>query len=298
VNTLSINRTISKDGSQKYSFDVAQGLQMEAAFFKVVGRERPNIACVSTQLGCAVGCPFCAAGHSPFFRNLTKDEILLEISAILEHQSTGRILDEGVEVSFMGMGEPLANLRNLLDTIQEIQSRYPQITRVSVSTVGPAKRIEALTDAMPVTPPIHLQISLHATNDTTRRKLVPNAPDSIANLLRAGRRFHAKTGDRVFLNYVLLKGINDSAEDARWLTGVDHEAFLVKIAALNSVSGTPGDIVGASMEEIREFSRQLESGNVPHKVFVGDGLDVHASCGQLAAVPRELNVYYTRPRNA
>lgn len=290
MNTLSASRTLSKDGSRKYGFEVAQGLQMEAAFFKVPGRERPNIACVSTQLGCAVGCVFCSAGHSPFFRNLTTDEILFEVAALLDDQMTEQILDEGLEISFMGVGEPLSNLRNLLDAIQEIHSRYPKITRVSVSTAGPAKRIEALTEAMPIRPPIHLQISLHATRDAIRRQLVPNAPDSIANLLCAGRRFHEKTGDQVFLNYVLLKGINDSAEDVSWLEGVDRDAFLVKIAALNEAPGTPCDIVGASMEEIRAFSTKLKNQNILHKIFVGDGLDVHASCGQLAAVPRELNV--------
>ena len=289
MQTLSTTRAISKDGSRKYGFEMAEGLQVEAAFFKVLGRERPNIACVSTQLGCAVGCLFCAAGHGSFFRNLTKEEILFQVAAVLDDQRTGRILDDGFEVSFMGMGEPLANLQNLLGAIREIHSRYPQITRVSVSTAGPAKRIEALTEAMPVTPPIHLQISLHGTTDKTRRRLVPNAPDSIANLLSAGHRFHEKTGDQVFLNYVLLRGINDSAEDAHWLAGLDREAFLVKIAALNETRGTPSDMVGASMEEIRAFSRQLQSYHVPHKIFVGDGLDVHASCGQLAAVPQELN---------
>ncbi len=286
---LNVRAMISKDGSRKYSLQVAQGLQMEAAFFKVPGRERPNIACVSTQLGCAVGCPFCAAGHAAFVRNLTKAEILFELATILDGQTTGDVLDDGFEVSFMGVGEPLANLRNLLGAIQEIHFRYPHITRVSVSTAGPAKRIDALTAAMPITPPIHLQISLHATTDETRRRLVPNAPDSIANLLAAGRRFHEKTGDQVFLNYVLLRRINDSVEDARWLATVDREAFLVKISALNETSATPCDIVGASIAEIRAFCRQLEDAHVPHKIFVGDGLDVHASCGQLTAVPRELH---------
>ena len=89
----------------------------------------------------------------------------------------------------------------------------------------------------------------------------------------------------MFLNYVLLRGINDSREDARWLARVDRHAFLVKIAALNETAGTPSDLVGASLDEIRAFSRRLD-GRVKHNIFVGDGLDVQASCGQLAAVPR------------
>jgi len=263
---------------------------MEAAFFRVQGRERPNIACVSTQLGCAVACPFCAAAHAPFFRNLTKEEILFQIESILNDNPGEDVFEEGFEVSFMGMGEPLANLGTLLAVIHEVRLRYPQITRVSVSTAGPAKRIDALTDAMPVFPSVHLQMSLHATNDQTRKRLVPNAPDSIQNLLRAGRRFHERTGDHVYLNYVLLKGINDSAEDAHWLAQLDPKAFYVKIAALNPTAGMPMTMVGSSMEEIQNFSLQLRNQRLPHKIFVGDGLDVNASCGQLAAVPRELNV--------
>jgi len=288
MDALQGSRVISKDGSQKYSFELGGGLRMEAAFFTVPGRERPHIACVSTQLGCAVGCPFCAAAHAPFFRNLTTEEILFQIASILEDQRVEKIFDEGFEVSFMGTGEPLANLRNLLGAIHQIRLSYPQITRVSVSTAGPAKRIGALTEAMPILPAVHLQISLHATTDEVRRRLVPNAPDSISNVLDAGRRFHEKTRDQVYLNYVLLSGVNDSAEDARWLAHLDREVFYIKIAALNKIVGMPSDLVGASMDEILAFSRKLDDYQLPHKIFVGDGLDVHASCGQLAAVPRPL----------
>jgi 23S rRNA (adenine2503-C2)-methyltransferase len=286
MNTLQTSRVISKDGSRKYSLELGDGLCMEAAFFTVPGRERPHIACVSTQLGCAVACPFCAAARTPFSRNLTAEEILFQLASILDDQPDDRIFDEGFEVSFMGTGEPLANLRNLISTIHQIHVRYPQISRVSISTAGPARRIDALTESMPILPSIHLQISLHATTDEVRRRLVPNAPDSIPNLLEAGRRFHSKTGDHVYLNYVLLKGINDSADDARRLARLDHDAFYLKIAALNHTVGAPSDLTAASMDDIKVFSRRLDDHRVPHKIFVGDGLDVHASCGQLAAVPR------------
>src|SRR5690242_14707838 len=97
VETLSVRTAISTDGSRKYSFELDKGLRMEAAFFVIPGRERPNIACVSTQLGCAVGCLFCAAGHAPLFRNLTREEILFQVNSIVQDQRTAHILDEGVE---------------------------------------------------------------------------------------------------------------------------------------------------------------------------------------------------------
>jgi 23S rRNA (adenine2503-C2)-methyltransferase len=287
---MRIRRTASSDGTGKYAFDLEQGLQMEAAFFKVPGRERPNIACVSTQVGCAVGCVFCAAAKTPFFRNLSKEEMLFEISTIINDHLKDGVLQEGFEVSFMGLGEPLANLKNLTATIKDIGLQYPEITRVSISTAGPARRIDALTEQMPIFPTIHLQISLHATKDNIRQVLVPHAPETIANLLDAGRRFHEKTKDQIFVNYVLLQGINDSAEDASWLAKLDPNVFLVKISALNSVAGLPSHLTAASMERIQSFSAALSKQGARHKIFVGDGLDVQASCGQLAARPRELVV--------
>src|SRR5213594_3548010 len=140
-----VDKLISQDGSRKYVFALGDTQRMEAAYFRVPGRERPNIACVSTQIGCAVGCPFCATAAAPFFRNLTKDEILLEISSVLDDHDPNKLLREGFEVSFMGMGEPLANLRNIVAVMEELDRRYPRITRVSVSTAGPARRIDALT---------------------------------------------------------------------------------------------------------------------------------------------------------
>ena len=144
---------------------------------------------------------------------------------------------------------------------------------------------------MPVRPAVHLQISLHATNDETRRRLVPYAPDSIAHLLAAGLRFHEKTKDQVCLNYVLLKGVNDSEEDARWLGRLSHTAFYIKIAMLNSVVGMPTDFIGSSPTDLVAFAHRLQKYQMPHKIFIGDGFDIHASCGQLAAVPREIDAF-------
>ena len=125
--------------------------------------------------------------------------------------------------------------------------------------------------------------------------LVPCAPDSIENLLNAGRRFHAATGDSVCLNYVLLDGINDQASDIAWLAALDWSGFYLKVSQLNRVNGMPRDLKGASTDQILCFSERLRNHGVPHKVFVGDGLDVSASCGQLAAVARELPIQSAAP---
>jgi 23S rRNA (adenine2503-C2)-methyltransferase len=285
-----ITKIFSADGSIKYAFRLENNLKTEAAYFKVSGRERPNIACVSTQVGCSVGCTFCATAKTSFFRNLTKDEIFLQISSVIDNDPTGDALAEGFEVSFMGMGEPLSNLKNVLEAVKEIHIRYPLINRVSLSTSGTAKRIDALTDAMPISPPIHLQISLHTTEDSIRKRLIPYSSSSIESLLKAGRRYHEKTGDKVCLNYILLKGINDFQDNARWLAGLDSSVFYVKLTALNLVPDMPKYLLPVSVSEMLSFSNILASRGMPHKIFVGDGLDVQASCGQLSATPREIGV--------
>lgn len=285
-----ITKIFSEDGSIKYVFRLENNLKTEAAYFKVSSRERPNIACVSTQVGCSVGCTFCATAKTNFFRNLTKDEIFLQISSVLNNDATGDMLAEGFEVSFMGMGEPLLNLKNVLEVVKEIHIKYPLISRVSLSTSGTAKRIDALTQAMPISPPIHLQISLHATKDSIRKRLIPYSSSSIESLLKAGRRYHEKTGDNVCLNYILLKGINDFPDNARWLASLDSSVFYVKLTALNLVPDMPKYLLPVTVPEMLSFSNILASSGMPHKIFVGDGLDVQASCGQLSATPREIGV--------
>jgi 23S rRNA (adenine2503-C2)-methyltransferase len=279
-------RKRSIDGSWKLEFDLKDGGRTEAAFFTVVGRHRPHVVCVSTQVGCAVGCPFCAATATGFLRNLSDDEMFLQIDAALAAVDREAILDEGFEVSFMGMGEPLANLESVVSTIAMIRERLPLVTRVSVSTSGPSKRVDRLRELAPVEPLVHLQVSLHATLDDVRRRLVPNVRDSIEDLLDAAKRYFLTTRDPVCLNYILLSGINDSEADADRLAGVDPDAFYVKITQLNDVPNLPPDLSSPGTRRMAEFARRVEANGVATKLFVGDGLDVAASCGQLAAVQR------------
>ena len=278
-------RERSDDGSQKYIFQLGDGPCAQAAFFKVLGRARPNIACVSTQLGCAVGCVFCATAIGPLYRNLTAEEICWQVDCIAADQDLQRILDEGFEISFMGMGEPLANLKNVMSAIEAMSRRYPEISRVSISTAGPPHRIDRLTDLMPAAIPVHLQVSLHATTDSKRHALVPRAPGSITNLLRAATAFHDKTGDHVCLNYVLLEGLNDTPSDAMWLSRLDPRTFYVKLSALNHVPNLPAQLKQKSITGTRHFAEMVAEFGLTVVIFKGDGLDVRASCGQLVATP-------------
>jgi 23S rRNA (adenine2503-C2)-methyltransferase len=280
------------DGTVKFAFPLEDGLSSEAAYFVVPDRDIPHIACVSTQLGCAARCQFCSTAANGVFRNLSAAEILRQITTIADHALESGANEADLEISFMGMGEPLANATNVLAALEATHRRYPRIRRVALSTVGPATRITAFADsAGQHAKPVHLQISLHATSDGVRRQLIPKAPGNIQDLIEAGRYYHRRTGDRVCLNYILLDGINDSESDADWLGGIDQAAFIVKLTVLNDIPDMPRHLRAASRDRFDVFSRRLTQREIPHKIFRGDGLDVQASCGQLAARPLQIRSY-------
>jgi 23S rRNA (adenine2503-C2)-methyltransferase len=206
----------------------------------------------------------------------------------MEHELARGAAEKDFELSFMGMGEPLANWSCVRSAIAEIRILYPDVSRIAISTSGPAPRVERLVRELPTRPFIHLQISLHATNDGLRHWLIPHASGSIAELLAAGRLFHERTGDHVCLNYALLQGLNDNEADAEWLARLDREVFYIKVTQLNQVPNLPPDIVGSSLAELYQFCGWLEKRRMPHKLFIGDGLDVQASCGQMASIPIEV----------
>lgn len=288
-------RVPSADGSVKLIFPTDGGV-FEAAFFNVASRERPYIACVSTQVGCAVRCVFCATRQRGLVRHLTAAEIFQQIEAVAAIAFMNGALQSEFEVSFMGMGEPLANPQDVIDAIGLTAQAYPGVTRVSLSTVGPSPQILTFTPGASHAPiAVHLQISLHATEESVRRKLIPGMTESIPDLVRAGVLYSKATRDRVCLNYVLLDGINDADSDAEWLAHLDPAALYVKLSHLNAVPGLPPGVRSATPQRFEAFAERLRSAQMPFKIFRGDGLDVRASCGQLAATPVTL---YTSPEFA
>jgi 23S rRNA (adenine2503-C2)-methyltransferase len=276
----------SGDGSVKLAFPAGEGHTFEAAFFHVAGRPRPYIACVSTQVGCAVRCKFCVTQDSGFIRQLTAEEIFRQISSIAAIAIERGAQESEIEISFMGMGEPLANRGALLSAIATAHRFHPEISRVSVSTVGPSRTVRAFVPAAVSSEiPIHLQLSLHATRDSIRRSLIPGTKDTISNLIAAGATFAAATSDQVCLNYVLLDGLNDGNDDAEFLSQIDRRSFYVKLTHLNAQANLPSWVRSAAPDRFDYFGERLSAAGVAFKVFRGDGLDINASCGQLAARP-------------
>lgn len=291
-------RLLASDGSVKLVFPAGAGRVYEGAFFHVPGRERPFIACVSTQVGCAAGCHFCATRSTGLVRSLTSDEIWRQVSAVWSIARDRDASEDQFEISFMGMGEPLANDIAVLKTIEHARLALPGISRVSVSTVGPAWRIARFALRAQGSPvPIHLQVSLHATLDHVRRRVIPHAPDSVAELVAAAAAFGRTAGDSVCVNYVLMDAVNDTDADAKRLAALvaPHRGVYVKLTHLNDLPDMPGWIRPSPPGRFSHFGRVLSSAGVGYKVFRGDGLDVQASCGQLAAKPVAI---YRRVRPA
>jgi 23S rRNA (adenine2503-C2)-methyltransferase len=236
-------------------------------------RERATV-CVSTQVGCAMRCVFCATGQQGFTRNLTPSEILAQV---LHFARTERVTN----VVFMGMGEPLANTHATLTAVRWLVSPDGMDLRargVTVSTVGLRAGIRRLAEARLQ---IGLTISLHAPDDELRHHLIPtSAGTSIDDLVEAAREYIAATGRRVTFAYALLQGVNDSPEQARLLaTRIRGIQAHVNLIPYNPTAG-PG-LRRPSRERVRAFQRALQEAGINATVRVERGVEIAAACGQL-----------------
>lgn len=270
-------KTSPGDGTSRFFFKTRDNETFSCVYLPFEGRRS---LCVSTQVGCAWGCVFCASGKVKFERNLTTSEIVEQILWVEE--ITGKPIDS---ILFMGMGEPLANYLNLIAALQLIRS--PQALgfgarHVTVSTCGLVPQIEKMaTDA----PKINLAISLHAANDELRSKLLPKSSKwTIKELMNAAKAFSKTTGSRVTFEYIVLAGVNDSEQDAKRLANLvrgpaQHGDYWVNLIAYNPVPGLsyerPAD------ETIEKFKTILTARRVPVRLRKPQGVDIGAGCGQL-----------------
>jgi len=275
ISRLSVlNKLTDKDGTAKYAFTLGDGGRIETVLL-LDGTRRT--LCVSTQVGCAMGCAFCATGKLRFRRNLTAAEIVDQVNAI--QRDAGRISN----VVYMGMGEPLANYAAVvksLGILNHPKGKNIGVRHITVSTCGLAPEIRKLAseDMHP-----RLAVSLNAPTDDLRTKLMPiNTKYPMAELLKAVRFYQDKTRQRVTFEYVLIKGLNDSAGHAKMLvkllTGlacnvnlIEHNPFpTCKYAASGSV-------------RIREFAAVLDEAGIETTVRFRMGRNIKAACGQLGA---------------
>ncbi len=271
------DRVESRDGTVKWALRAVDGAVVEAVL--IAHAEGRRTVCVSSQVGCALGCKFCATGAMGPGRNMTASEIVDQVVlAGRESESQGARL---TNVVFMGMGEPMQNLDAVLEacgTINHPEGIGISARRIAISTVGWVPGIATLAEH-PL--PVRLAISLHAADDATRTSLMPiNARYPIASLLAACRRYCDTTGRRVFIEYLLLEGVNDSPADARRLARLLRDGrFHVNLIEYNAAGG---DYTGSSYGRREVFMRALSELGLEASVRRSRGADVAAACGQLA----------------
>jgi 23S rRNA (adenine2503-C2)-methyltransferase len=270
------NVFVSKDNSRRYLLELAAGHKIESVF---IPEERRDTFCISTQVGCAVGCLFCVTGKLPMRHNLTPGEIVGQILALRSDRGT---VSKRLNIVIMGMGEPMHNYRNVMTAIGLMTDDHGMSIsprRITLSTSGVVPGIKKLAEE-PVIP--NLAISLNATTDAVRDKLIPiNKIWNVAALLEACRSFPLERRRRITFEYVLIEGINDSPEDAkqlaRLLQGLKKKINLIP---LNADPWIP--FKTPSQESIRAFEQILADNHITVNIRQPRGEDVSAACGMLA----------------
>jgi len=234
-------------------------------------RDGRRSVCVSSQSGCPLTCTFCATGQMRFGRNLSADEILDQAL----HFRRMEAIDHAV---FMGMGEPTMNLEAVLEACARLPDLGVTHRRTAISTVGWVPGIDRLAEC---DMPVGLALSLHAPNDKLRSQLMPvNDRYPLAEVLAACQRYRARRRRRVFVEYVMLAGVNDRPEHARELaTLLDSSAYKVNLIPYNPT----GAYGGSAPEQIERFRAILAEHRLSATIRLTRGRDIEAACGQLAA---------------
>jgi 23S rRNA (adenine2503-C2)-methyltransferase len=272
-------RKVNDDGDTvKYLWQLADGSHIETVLMLYPDRVT---VCVSSQVGCAMGCGFCATGQAGFTRQLTAGEIVEQVVvAAREARVMGRRLGN---VVFMGMGEPMANEATVWAAVERLHGALGLSARhITISTVGLVPGIRTLT-TRPL--PVNLAVSLHAANDELRDELVPiNKRYPLAVLMEACAEYLDAKGRRLSFEWALIGGVNDRDSDARELAALCRRFRLAAHVNLIPLNPTPGyPTVGSPRRRVAEFRDQLDALGVNATVRRNRGTDIDAACGQLAA---------------
>jgi 23S rRNA (adenine2503-C2)-methyltransferase len=270
-----VEREKSIDGTEKFLLRLADGRQIESVFIP----DTPAMTfCISTQVGCAMACAFCLTGKMGLVRNLTAGEIVGQVRVLVDALD---MRDTRFNIVLMGMGEPLHNYDETMKALRMLADEHGlevSPRRVTLSTVGLLPALERLAKE-PLMP--NLAISLHAPTDLTRGELVPiNKTYGIAEIIAACRKFPLKKRSRITFEYVLLAGVNDSADQARTLAKLlANVKAKVNLIPLNAAPGIPFE--RPSDQAIDRFAQVLADHHILVSVRKSRGRDIRAACGQL-----------------
>jgi 23S rRNA (adenine2503-C2)-methyltransferase len=266
---------LAADGTAKALFETADGRPVETVLMRY--RDRRRSLCLSSQSGCPLTCTFCATGRMKFGRNLTASEILDQALHFRRTEAVNHAV-------FMGMGEPLMNLDNVLAACERLPEMGIPTSATGISTVGWVPGIERLAVEGP---PVRLALSLHAADEALRSELMPvNERYPLSDVLAACLRWHARRRREVFVEYLMLDGVNDRYEQALELAAVlqPRRAFKVNLIPYNP---TEAGFRGSGRDAIAAFRSALEQRGLRTTVRVTRGRDIDAACGQLAALGRQ-----------
>jgi len=263
----------SRDGTVKTLFRTLDGHPVEAVLMRY--RDGRRSICLSSQSGCPLTCTFCATGAMRFGRNLSASEIVDQAL----HFRRRELVNHAV---YMGMGEPFLNVDNVLESARLLPDLGVTHRRTTISTVGWLPGLRRFVDE--VAQPIRLALSLHAADPAKRSELMPvNDRYPLGDVLAECRRYFELRRRKVFVEYVMLAGTNDSQADARALAAVlDARVFKVNLIPYNPT----GMYDGSSRHAINAFKTVLDRARIPATVRLTRGRDIDAACGQLAAAPR------------
>jgi 23S rRNA (adenine2503-C2)-methyltransferase len=265
-----VSEALARDGTLKVLFETADGHPVEAVLMRY--RDGRRSVCVSSQSGCPLTCTFCATGQMRFGRNLTSGEIL-------DQALHFRRIEPIDHLVFMGMGEPMMNLDPVLAAARRLPDVGVTHRRTTISTVGWLPGLRRFVDE--VEEPIRLALSLHAASPALRSRLMPvNDRYPLDQVLAECLRYVELRRRRVYVEYVMLAGVNDGVEQAQELVRVlDSSAFKVNLIPYNPT----GRFEGSSREAIASFKSVLDRARIPATVRLTRGREIAAACGQLAA---------------
>ncbi|MGB9907606.1 MAG: 23S rRNA (adenine(2503)-C(2))-methyltransferase RlmN [Candidatus Saccharicenans sp.] len=275
INPLQLEKTTSSaDGTIKYLFRLADGLYIETV---LIPSGRRQTVCLSTQVGCKFRCAFCASGLNGFRRNLSPGEIISQVLSLkyqFRHQITNLV--------FMGMGEPLDNLENVLKAVRILNDECGLNLGARRMTISTAGVIPALRQLQNFDLQINLSLSLHSSIDRQRSQLMPiNKKYPLPELVAAAEDYIRSGGRQLTLEYILIKDLNDSLYEAEGLAAIARRLRAkVNLIAYSPVSGLP--YLRPASEDLARFQRWLEERKIKVTVRQSKGVDIAAACGQLA----------------
>jgi 23S rRNA (adenine2503-C2)-methyltransferase len=275
ISNLSLKESLrSRDGTEKFLFSLEDDQTIESV---LIPDEERNTLCISSQVGCAMGCVFCLTGRSGFARNLQAYEIVDQIIAVNRIILPKKITN----IVFMGMGEPLLNFDNVVEALWRIVDLIGVSKRkITLSTSGIVPKMFLLSQKAPA---VNLAVSLNAASDAVRDRLMPvNKKYPIQSVIDVCRRYPLQHGRSITFEYVIIERENDSPDDARRLVGLlKGLRCKINLIPLNPHEGSK--LTSPSYDKIIEFQKILLKNNVRALIRESKGQDILAACGQLRA---------------